>query len=135
MRKSEDFQVAMRRGARSGNAHVVVYLAPSAIHGSAGTGHSDPPESPALVGFAVSKAVGGAVVRNRVKRRLRHLAAAKVASLEAGSRLVVRALPPSAEASTETLSDALEDAWRRAARRAGQANRAGQAGHAQGGAR
>lgn len=42
----------------------------------------------------VSKAVGTAVVRNRVKRRLRHLVAAEFGRLEAPVDLVVRALPP-----------------------------------------
>jgi len=45
----------------------------------------------------VSKAVGGAVVRNRVKRRLRHLVAAEFGRLETPIDLVVRALPPAVE--------------------------------------
>lgn len=49
--------------------------------------------APARVGFVVSRAVGGAVIRNRVKRRLRHLLAARLSILSAGSLLVVRALP------------------------------------------
>ena len=44
----------------------------------------------------VSRAVGGAVVRNRVKRRLRHVAAAELARLEFPVDVVVRALPPAA---------------------------------------
>lgn len=41
----------------------------------------------------VSKAVGTAVVRNRVKRRLRHLVADEFRRLDAPVDLVVRALP------------------------------------------
>lgn len=44
-------------------------------------------------GFIVSKAVGKAVTRNRVKRQLRHVAAAALASAGAGVDVVVRALP------------------------------------------
>lgn len=44
----------------------------------------------------MSKAVGGAVVRNRVKRRLRHLAASDLDKLGFPVDLVVRALPPAA---------------------------------------
>jgi ribonuclease P protein component len=51
-----------------------------------------------MAGFAVSRAVGGAVVRNRVKRRLRAIMADVVGTLPAGSRVVVRALPASATA-------------------------------------
>lgn len=45
------------------------------------------------IGLVVSGAVGNAVTRNRVKRRLRHLAAAHVAYAPAGIGIVVRALP------------------------------------------
>jgi len=51
---------------------------------------------PALVGFVVSKTVGNAVVRNKVKRRLRAVLAGQLALLPEGSLLVVRALPASA---------------------------------------
>lgn len=44
----------------------------------------------------MSKAVGGAVVRNRVKRRLRHLAAARFPALDFPVDIVVRALPAAA---------------------------------------
>lgn len=55
------------------------------------------------MGFVVSKAVGPAVVRNRVKRRLRHLVRNYLFQLPAGSSLVVRALPKSADASSAAL--------------------------------
>ena len=53
------------------------------------------------VGFTVSKAVGNAVTRNRVKRHLRHLTREHLPALEGVSgraALVVRALPASADA-------------------------------------
>lgn len=61
------------------------------------------------VGFVVSKAVGGAVVRNRVKRRLRHLSVPLLAETPQGTQVVVRALPPAAT-STE-LGKELSGAW------------------------
>jgi len=60
------------------------------------------------VGFVVSKAVGPAVTRNLVKRRLRHLARERVTSLPADGMLVVRALPPAALASYDELADELD---------------------------
>lgn len=61
-------------------------------------------ETPPRVGFVVSKAVGNAAVRNRVKRRLRHQAREHVTTLPGSAVLVVRALPAAAQASYEELA-------------------------------
>lgn len=89
MRNSRDFRQTIRSGKRSGRPTLVAHV----IRGEAGVRGET---SQASVGFVVSKAVGSAVVRNRVKRRLRHLMRARVELLPAGSRLVIRALPESA---------------------------------------
>jgi ribonuclease P protein component len=69
----------------------------------------DPGEpGPGRVGFVVSKAVGPAVTRNRVKRRLRHLAREHVSSLPGSAVLVVRALPEAAAATYQELGADLE---------------------------
>jgi ribonuclease P protein component len=60
------------------------------------------------IGFVVSKAVGPAVTRNLVKRRLRHLTRARLHLLSRGSMLVVRALPAAADASYEELAHELD---------------------------
>ena len=65
-------------------------------------------EDPARFGFVVSKAVGNAVVRNRVKRRLRHLAGAALPGLPGGTRVVVRALPAAAQTSYAELGSDLD---------------------------
>lgn len=52
---------------------------------------------PARAGFVVSKAVGGAVARNKVRRRLRQLVRERLSSLPPGATLVVRALPGAAD--------------------------------------
>lgn len=82
------FREAVRTGRRSGTRTVVVHLASRSV-----------PDRAPQVGFVVSKAVGNAAVRNRVKRRLRHLAREHVSSLPGSAVLVVRALPAAAEAS------------------------------------
>jgi ribonuclease P protein component len=69
--------------------------------------------APAVVGFVVSKAVGGSVVRHRVTRQLRHLVAARLATLPAGSATVVRALPDAAGASSTALDADLGSALER----------------------
>lgn len=73
-------------------------------------------DTPPRIGFVVSKAVGGAVVRNRVTRRLRHLGAARVDTLPGGAAVVVRALPAAAEATYAGLAADLDRALRRSCR-------------------
>ena len=68
---------------------------------------------PARVGFVVSKAVGNAVLRHRVTRRLRHLMRDRLAVLPAGTLVVVRALPPAATASSSDLGSDLDAALRK----------------------
>lgn len=63
---------------------------------------------PARAGLVVSKAVGNAVVRTRVKRRLRHLLQSKVGAWPAATTVVVRALPAAAGASSELLGRDLD---------------------------
>lgn len=89
------FREAVRRGRRSGTRTVVVHLATGAAPAAQDQGPR--------VGFVVSKAVGNAVTRNRVKRRLRHLVREHLASLPGSAVLVVRALPPAGTASSGEL--------------------------------
>ena len=64
-------------------------------------------DRPPRAGFVVSRAVGNAVTRNRVQRRLRHLVREHLPALPGGTVLVVRALPPAASASSAELASAL----------------------------
>jgi ribonuclease P protein component len=78
--------------------------------------------APVRVGFVVSRAVGGSVVRHRVTRRLRAIVVARLDELSApsgGSQtlLVVRALPSSAHASSSELAHDLDAALAAARRR------------------
>ena len=66
----------------------------------------------------MSKAVGGSVVRHAVARKLRHLVRPRLAALPAGSRLVVRALPASATATSDQLGADLDAGLERALRKA-----------------
>jgi ribonuclease P protein component len=107
MRRSSDFDAAVRRGRRAARQTLVVHL----------TRTGD--QSPAQVGFVVSKAVGSAVVRNRVKRRLRHLTRDRLGALPAGSLAVVRANPAAAERTSDELGRDLDGALATALRRTG----------------
>ena len=101
--RSQDFTTALRGGRRAGRPLVVVHLRPPAAS-------LTPDTTPAKVGFVTSKAVGGAVVRNQVRRRLRHVMVPRLDTLPAGSLMVVRALPASAGASSADLAADLDRA-------------------------
>ena len=103
MRRSEEFRLTTRRGRRAGRPRLVAHLlAPEPAE------RAD--AAPARVGFVVSKAVGGSVVRHRVARRLRHLVRERLPVLPQGSLLVVRATPQSADADSAALGDDLDRA-------------------------
>jgi ribonuclease P protein component len=102
MRRRADFTLAVRRGRRAGRPHVVVHLF-----------RRDDIDAVPQVGFVVGRVVGGAVVRNKVRRRLRHLAREHVARLPRGSLLVVRANPSAGVARQEELARELDSALRR----------------------
>lgn len=71
-------------------------------------------EASPSVGLVVGRAVGGAVVRNTVRRRLRHLMADRVDRLPLGSSVVIRALPGIAGAPSSALARELDAALERA---------------------
>ncbi|BCJ38876.1 hypothetical protein Athai_63790 [Actinocatenispora thailandica] len=70
----------------------------------------DTPSGGARFGFAVSRAVGNAVIRNKVRRRLRHLASERLDQLPAGTTVLVRALPAAAARSFQQLGRDLDAA-------------------------
>ncbi|KAA0933612.1 MULTISPECIES: ribonuclease P protein component [Streptomyces] len=109
LRRREDFATAVRRGRRAGRPLLVVHLRSGATDPHA-PGENAPP---ARAGFVVSKAVGGSVVRNKVKRRLRHLMRERVALLSPGSLVVVRALPGAGDADHAQLARDLDAALER----------------------
>ena len=77
------FRAAIRSGRRGGTRALVVHLL---VPDRAPAIADDTLPAPPTVGFVVSKAVGNAVVRNRVKRRLRHCAAAAARPAAGGLR-------------------------------------------------
>ena len=96
----------MRGGARCATPTVVVHV------GRLSPPPGQAPQS-ARAGFVVGRSVGGAVVRNRVTRRLRHLMAAELDDVAPGTGVVVRALPAAARASSAELASDLAAALRR----------------------
>ncbi|MEV0796518.1 MULTISPECIES: ribonuclease P protein component [unclassified Kribbella] len=107
LRRSDDFRRAVRSGRRAGRRAVVLHLLVRDDRAD------DAQAAPARVGFVVNKAVGNAVLRNRVHRRLRAVLSTRLPDLPAGSLTVVRALPSSASASYDELAADVDGALRR----------------------
>lgn len=100
LRRSRDFRETIRVGRRVGRGALVLHL----LAATDISQHSSEEVSAIpLVGFVVSKGVGGAVVRNAVARRLRHLVRPRLGELPAGTRLVVRARPAAADRDSAAL--------------------------------
>nr|WP_269779465.1 ribonuclease P protein component [Propioniciclava soli] len=105
LRTADDFRVVARRGVRVARETLVVHALAK-------------PGPPSRAGFVVSKAVGNAVTRNRVKRQLRHLVAAElgggVRPVASSVDVVVRALP---SAASGRLREDFASAWAGAMRK------------------
>ena len=102
--RGADYRAVVRRGARVGGECTLTYIAPNSGGGI-------------RFGFIVGKTVGGAVVRNRVRRRLKAAAHQLLPQTPAGHDVVVRALPASAQAPWSTLLEELTHAVHRAGSR------------------
>jgi ribonuclease P protein component len=76
---------------------------------------NDASANPARAGFIVGKAVGPAVRRNRLRRRLQHLIAPRLALLSPGTVVIVRATPAAAAHSGRELAATFEALLDRAA--------------------
>ena len=85
--RGDDYRHVVRNGNRVGGAYCITH---AVLHV-----HED---RPARFGFIVSKAVGGSVTRNLVRRRLKAIVERRLAEGFSGADVVFRALPASAEA-------------------------------------
>ena len=113
MRRPAEFEQAVRRGVRGGRESLVVHLAT----------RNDPGPGP-VVGLVVSKSIGNAVTRNKVKRRLRALVRGRLGSMSADASVVVRALAPAATRAYADLGADLDAALETAAKRSRRSARA-----------
>ena len=95
LRKRAEFLLVQNTGKRAKGRHLVV-LALATERGES------------RLGITVSKRVGNAVVRNRVRRRLRELFRTGAAALPASSDVVVIAYPSSATVESQRLREDLE---------------------------
>jgi ribonuclease P protein component len=71
-----EFNAVYRAGKRRSSSHFTVFFRPNAMTGS-------------RFGFSIKKALGGAVVRNRMRRRMRHIVAGHRQEIAPGWDIVI----------------------------------------------
>jgi len=74
---------------------------------------ADGGEPPTRIGFSVNRRVGGAVVRNQVKRRLREIARKRLSHVAPGWDIVITARASAAEAEYGALEEDLRETFSR----------------------
>ena len=97
---AEDYRNTVRRGRRNGTGNTVVYLVERGTTGRP------------RFGFIVSKAVGNAVTRNLIRRRLKSVCRS-LAALDVEADVVVRALPGARNATWAQLEQEVTTAVRK----------------------
>ena len=107
--RGDDYRRVVRSGRRVGGAFCITHAVLRA------------PEEPARFGFIVSKAVGNAVTRNLVRRRLKGIVEARIAAGLSGVDVVFRALPAAATAEFADLAAEVDRSLSRVVRDAGRA--------------
>jgi ribonuclease P protein component len=98
----DEFRAAVRKGRRAPAEHAVVYRL-----------RTDAADGPRF-GVIVSKKVGGAVVRNRVRRRIQSVCADSIGTVPASDTIVIRALPGAGEIDWDTLRSEIDAGLRNA---------------------
>lgn len=95
---AEDYRNTVRRGRRTGTGNTVVYVI-----------QRRDAAAPRF-GFIVSKAVGNAVTRNLIRRRLKSACRSLIATVDTQADVVVRALPSARETSWAGLREEVASA-------------------------
>lgn len=101
--RGSDYKTVVRRGSRCAGSHTVTHVLASRDH------------TAIRFGFIVSRQVGNAVVRNRVRRRLKAVCAAELQGVRPGTDVVIRALPSSMDADFQQLHAEVRRCLRRVA--------------------
>jgi ribonuclease P protein component len=96
--RSADFDRTLRSGRRAASAYAALFV-------------SDNELGRPRVGLAVSRKLGNAVVRNRIKRRLRELVRPLIARTEGGRDVVIVARARAADAEFVRLRQEIEMLW------------------------
>ncbi|PRO64343.1 ribonuclease P protein component [Alkalicoccus urumqiensis] len=96
LRKNEEFQQVFRYGSSSANRQFVVYQ------------RKKPDQKAIRIGLSVSKKLGNAVTRNRIKRLMKEVLRAEAPSLYQERDIVIIARKPAAEMELDEMKKSLK---------------------------
>jgi ribonuclease P protein component len=102
LRKNEEFQVVFQKGKSCANKHFVVYAMPREG------------QAPFRIGISISKKIGNAIIRNRVKRYIRESVMSLEDKILAGVDLVLIVRQGIDQLPLETLRNSLAHVLKRA---------------------
>ncbi|GGE06137.1 ribonuclease P protein component [Marinithermofilum abyssi] len=102
LKRRNDFRRAFRTGSSAANRQFVVYRSPRREKG------------PVRVGISVSRKVGNAVTRNRIKRLVKEVVRQWVDDLPANTDLIIIARNPAAEMDYHQIQSSLRHVFHRA---------------------
>ncbi|MFZ3590515.1 ribonuclease P protein component [Bacillus sp. DJP31] len=100
IKKNKDFQEVFGRGKSTANRQFVIYVV------------NRPEQDHYRVGLSVSKKIGNAVMRNRIKRLIRQVVLEFSDVLRSGKDIVIIARKPTAEMDYYEVKSSLEHVWK-----------------------
>lgn len=109
LRTAEEFRLTLRKGRRSAGRLLVVSVLTILEDGS--------DQIRPRFGFVITRKVGNAVVRNRLRRRLKAIARELIPEVAFGTRVVLRVLPLAAAATFTELDAEFRELLQRTGRR------------------
>ncbi|MBM7662212.1 ribonuclease P protein component [Bacillus mesophilus] len=102
IKKNEDFQAVFKKGISTANRQFVIYVL------------DDPGNQTFRIGLSVSKKIGNAVTRNRIKRLIRQVMFEFKDYIKSGKELVIIARKPTADMDYHEVKASLEHVCKRA---------------------
>jgi ribonuclease P protein component len=102
IKKNEDFQKVFKLGKSIANRQFVIYIL------------QNPDEREFRIGLSVSKKIGNAVTRNRVKRLIRQVFSEEKQRIVSGKEFIVIARKPAADMNYHEVKSSLNHLFRKA---------------------
>jgi ribonuclease P protein component len=102
IKKNEDFQTVFRQGKSIANRQFVIYML------------QKPEEREFRIGLSVSKKIGNAVTRNRVKRLIRQVFSEEKHRIASGKEFIIIARKPAADMDYHEVKSSLIHLFRKA---------------------